>query len=140
MELRPCEIGDIPTLMEMNLDLHKEEKHDYIPPPGEIERRLREALDNGVKIFFFIKDGEIVGYSAVKVLVYQHYPPYIWHFFIKKEHRRKGFGTLAIELLMKRLKTDSLDLDVFIWNEMGRSFWKSLGFRERAIIMRKGPR
>ena len=139
MELKACDKNDIPLLVEMNLELHQDEKHDYIPPVQELERRLREAMDQGVKIYFFIYNGEIVGYTAVKVLVYEHYPPYIWHFFIKREHRRKGLGTLAIELLLKELKTDSLDLDVFVWNERGRSFWKSLGFRERAVLMRKDP-
>ncbi len=137
MNLRACDKTDISLLVEMNLELHQDERHDYIPPVKELERRLNEALDQGVKIYFFMENGEIIGYSAVKVLVYENYPPYIWHFFIKREHRRKGLGTLAIEQLMKELNTDSLDLDVFVWNERGRSFWKSLGFKERAIVMRK---
>jgi ribosomal protein S18 acetylase RimI-like enzyme len=51
--------------------------------------------------------------------------------------RRKGLGTAAFNLLMSELNTNSIDLDVFCWNERGQAFWRSLGFKERCIIMRK---
>ncbi len=34
------------------------------------------------------------------------------------------------------LDTVELDLDVLCWNETGKSFWKSLGFKERSLSMR----
>jgi ribosomal protein S18 acetylase RimI-like enzyme len=56
---------------------------------------------------------------------------------VVNDFRRGGKGTVAFNALIKELQTECIDLDVFCWNDRGRKFWESLGFKERAIIMRK---
>ena len=67
-------------------------------------------------------------------------PYYLRHFYISRTRRRKGFGSAAFYLLLETLGTQTMDLDVFVWNESGIGFWQSLGFESRAHLMRlKGP-
>lgn len=55
---------------------------------------------------------------------------------MKKEHRRKGFGKQAIQMLLQMYKTDSLDIEVMAWNANALKFYESIGFTARFIGMR----
>ena len=39
-------------------------------------------------------------------------------------------------MLLETLGTQTVDLDVFVWNESAIGFWQSLGFEQRAHLMR----
>lgn len=134
MELRKCTFDEIPLLARLNIELYEDEKNDNIPGLELLEERLRAAMKEGSMAYFFLYEGEISGYALVKT---QTTPYYLSHFFICKHMRRKHLGTIAFEELMNELNTQSIDLDVFSWNQRGQEFWKSLGFEERCIIMRK---
>ena len=134
MELSECLSDRLPTLTRMNRELYEDEKNDCIPPDDVLEQRLKNYLDQGAKAFLFEKDGETAGYALINL---NATPNYLLHFYICREHRRSHLGTQAFHLLLKELNTDRMDLDVLCWNERGMAFWKSLGFRERCIIMRK---
>jgi ribosomal protein S18 acetylase RimI-like enzyme len=58
---------------------------------------------------------------------------------ISKTYYERGhfYGTTAFYKLLAELKTETIDLDVFVWNHRGQEFWKSLGFKERCFIMRR---
>jgi ribosomal protein S18 acetylase RimI-like enzyme len=134
MELIQCTIENLPLLAQMNKQLFEDENNDNIPSIDVLQERLRKSIDEGIKAFLFVDMRETVGYALVKTNVI---PYYLSHFFICREVRRKHFGTVAFNALMDELKCDSIDLDVFCWNKRGQEFWKSLGFEERCIIMRK---
>ncbi|MGO4539455.1 hypothetical protein [Paenibacillus sp. 2TAB19] len=38
--------------------------------------------------------------------------------------------------MTKQLGTSIIDIEVMDWNEAGRKFWVSLGFKERSVQMR----
>lgn len=137
MELITCTFDDIPMLARLNKELYEDENNDNIPAMEVLEERLKLSMEQGSKAFFFMTDGEIAGYALVKT---QTVPYYLSHFFICKNRRRKHLGTIAFQKLMEKLDTESIDLDVFCWNQRGQNFWKSLGFEERCIIMRKSNR
>ena len=134
MELVKCEEGNLPLLAQLNKQLYEDEENDYIPTIDVFEERLKCSMEQGSKAYLFVEDGIIAGYALVRT---QLSPFYLSHFFICKNMRRKHLGTIAFNQLMTELDTESIDLDVFCWNQRGQEFWKSLGFKERSIIMRK---
>ena len=134
MELIECTADNLPLLAQLNKQLYEDEKNDSIPTIDVLEEKLKCSMEQGSKAYLFIEDGEISGYALVRT---QLSPYYLSHFFICKAMRRKRLGTIAFNCLMNELNTDSIDLDVFCWNKRGQEFWKSLGFKERCIIMRK---
>jgi predicted acetyltransferase len=125
---------NLPVLAGMNQQLYEDENNDNIPSVHELSERLKKAFEDGTKAYLFVHKGETVGYALVKTNVT---PYYLSHFFICREVRRNHFGTDAFHSLMAKLNCDTIDLDVFCWNKRGQGFWKSLGFEERCIIMRK---
>ena len=133
LTLRVCSQDDVKVLAQMNRTLTEDEKSDVVMTPDEFERRMADFLITDYKAFFFLDDGVIVGYALVNMTTS---PLYLRQFFICREARRKGFGTMAIDALLNDLGTDEIDIDVYAWNKRGISFWKSLGFAERFHRMR----
>lgn len=134
MELIKCTFDNLSLLAKLNKELYEDESNDNIPAVDILEERLKLAMEKGAKAYLFRYDGEVSGYALVRT---ETSPYYLSHFFICKNMRRKHIGTIAFNKLMNELDTDSIDLDVFCWNKRGQGFWKSLGFEERCIIMRK---
>ena len=134
MELIKCTFDNVQLLAKLNKELYEDENNDNIPSIDVLEERLKIAMGSGSEAFLFMENDEIAGYALVKSQVS---PYYLSHFFICKSMRRKHLGTIAFNQLMDNLNTDSMDLDVFCWNYRGQEFWRSLGFKERCIIMRK---
>jgi len=134
MKLVKCTSDNLPLLAQLNKQLYEDEKNDNIPTIDVLEERLKRSIEQGSKAYLFIENGQIAGYALVRA---QLSPYYLSYFFICNNMRRKGLGTAAFNLLMDELNTNSIDLDVFCWNERGQAFWRSLGFEERCIIMRK---
>jgi predicted acetyltransferase len=134
MKLVKCTLDNIPLLAQLNKQLFEDENNDSIPKIEVLEERLQKAMNEGSAAYLFMINGTAAGYALVKIQVN---PYYLSHFFICREFRRQHLGTTAFNKLMTELNTNSIDLDVFCWNEWGRAFWKSLGFKERAVIMRK---
>jgi GNAT superfamily N-acetyltransferase len=126
----PC--SDIPVLSTMFLELAEDEK-------SEIQRTVKAANEEMAcllereKAYKFSVSDEIIGYALVNT---NRKPCYLHHFYICRSHRRKGYGTSAFYALLKALNIKEIDLDVYDWNERGKSFWNALGFKPRAIIMR----
>ena len=133
MIIRRVDDGEITMIAEMTRQLFEDESSDRVLSIEQFEDRLQEYINTGSCVFLFV-DENVVGYALVNL---GRIPYYLIDFFICREFRRGGNGTTAFNLLMKELKADSIDLDVFCWNDRGRKFWESLGFKERAIIMRK---
>lgn len=134
MELIKCTADNLSLLAKLNKELYEDEKNDNIPTIEVLEERLKCSMEQGSIAYLFMDDGQVVGYALVRT---QTSPYYLSHFFICKNMRRKHLGTIAFNQLMEELNTTSIDLDVFCWNQRGQEFWKSLGFKERCIIMRK---
>lgn len=100
-----------------------------------MRKQMARWLDADHRGYCFVVDGTIVGYALVEM---GKTPLYLRHFFIRREFRRRGHGKEAFGALLAYLETDTIDLDVFVWNERGRAFWRSLGLADRAVLMRFG--
>jgi ribosomal protein S18 acetylase RimI-like enzyme len=134
LDVIKCTYEDLPLLAEMNKQLFEDENNDNIPTIDILQERLKKALEEGSIAYLFVVKGKTVGYALIKTNVI---PYYLSHFYICREVRRNHLGTVAFNSLMDVLNCDTIDLDVFCWNIRGQEFWKSLGFEERCIIMRK---
>jgi ribosomal protein S18 acetylase RimI-like enzyme len=129
-----CTIDDLALLAELSIQLLQDEKNDDIPCRDVIKNQFERLMNSGSKSFFFKNEDSVVGFALVKMDVD---PYYLTQFYICREYRRMNLGTTAFKELLKYLKTNRIDLDVFVWNGRGRAFWHSLGFRERCVIMRR---
>jgi predicted acetyltransferase len=128
-----CKNEDTDLLARMNKQLIEDEKHDNKMNIEQLKERMNNFIISDYNAYFFKHRDSIVGYALVNV---NKNPLYLRQFFICREFRRKGYGKLAFENLIKLLKTDTVDIEVMVWNEVGRCFWKSLGFEERSMYMR----
>ena len=133
MEIINCSARDIPRLAAMNKRLIEDEGSPNPMGPAELERRMGEFLRRDYEAFFFTEGGTVIGYALVR---HTSVPPYLRQFYIDREYRRRHCGRKAFEMLMDVLGTDEIDIDVLPWNEAGRLFWKSLGFRETCVSMK----
>ncbi len=124
---------DLDILACMNKNLIEDEKHDNKMNVAQLRDRMKGFIDSNYDAYLFMKDSEVVGYALVDM---SREPLYIRHFYISREHRRCGYGRIALSELLQLLCTNRVDIEVMYWNEVGISFWKSMGFKERSIYMR----
>lgn len=125
---------EIVVTADMTRKLFEDEPSNKHPSKEEFEDRIRNNMNNGCVVYHFMEEDKILGYAMINM---ERTPYYLIDFFTDREYRRTGVGKTAFQMLLKELDTETLDLDVFCWNTRGREFWKSLGFEEMAIIMRR---
>ena len=131
LRLRDAQIDDLDDLVSMNAELIEDEAYDAPLPLEEIEDRMRGFLRSHFRIFMFLSgklEGEIVGYAIVDV---SQHPHYLRHFYISRTKRRQGYGRTAFALICETLGVEGIDVEVMAWNETGKRFWRSLGFKHR---------
>lgn len=128
-----CNHKDLDTLAVMNKQLIEDEKSDNQMTIPQLKNRMKEFIEADYKAYFFVLDDEIVGYALINIC---KSPFYLRQFFICREYRRKHYGKKAFTAIMKELNTSIIDIEVLTLNEVGQSFWRSMGFKERSIYMR----
>lgn len=131
--IRACVKADVPELARLNRMLIEDERAENDMTVEELEARMAGFLAGEYRAYFFEAEGKTVGYCLVNMTAK---PLYLRHFCIAREARRMGYGTQAFHALLAELKTETIEIEVYSWNERGRAFWKALGFQERAIQMR----
>lgn len=134
LTIRPChEASDLLALYQQLLE---DEKADMHKTEAQCLEDLAGFLENGEKAYLFVANAQTVGYALVAPAIPGRKPPYLHHFCIARSARRKGYGRTAFHLLLKALDVREMDLEVFVWNERGIAFWRSLGFEPRSYMMR----
>ena len=134
MELQKAVIEDCVELVQMNNQLVIDEQYDVILPEDKMIERMKDFIQGSVyDCYLMIHDSVHCGYCLVDKT---KNPLYLRHLFVKKEHRRKGCGKTAIQMLLQMYKTDSLDIEVMAWNANALKFYESIGFKPRFIGMR----
>ena len=132
MRIRICDETDVPLLAAMNKRLIEDEKSSNPMDIEQLENRMRVFLSGEYTAYLFTEDGSVAGYALVK----DSSTPYLRQFYIERQYRRAHRGRNAFELLKEQLQTDAIDIDVLPWNQAGRAFWASLGFKETCVSMR----
>jgi GNAT superfamily N-acetyltransferase len=133
LTLRKGSLDDLELLSHMNRHLIEDEQHDNPLDISQLKGRMRDFLTSDYNAYLFCIESAVVGYALVDL---KKDPPYLRHFFICREARRHGYGKLAFYKLLDTLSIKTIEIEVFVWNDTGRAFWQSLGFKERSISMR----
>jgi ribosomal protein S18 acetylase RimI-like enzyme len=134
LTLRVCTEEDLELLAELNKQLIEDELHDNTMNIEQLKVRMRQFIRTDYNAYLFEREDEMIGYALVD---HTRKPLYVRQFFICRDQRRNRYGKLAFEMLLERLDTEDIDIEVMHGNETGYAFWKSLGFRERSIYMRR---
>ncbi|GIP19202.1 hypothetical protein J40TS1_48440 [Paenibacillus montaniterrae] len=134
LAIRVCTEADLEMLAVLNKHLIEDEQHDNTMNAAQLKERMRSFIANDYIAYTFEDRAVVIGYALVD---HSRQPLYLRQFFICREHRRMGYGTAAFESLLNHLNSESLDIEVLHHNERGYQFWKSLGFVERSVYMRR---
>ena len=102
--------------------------------PAQLRGRMKRFLETDYAAYLFESDGIAIGYALVKTT---SSPLYLRQFYIDRPYRRQHFGLQAFRLLLETLNTDSIDVEVLVWNTPALAFWKKMGFEERSLYMRR---
>ncbi|MBL8027518.1 MAG: GNAT family N-acetyltransferase [Fibrobacteres bacterium] len=133
MIISTATLNDLTTLTAMNVRLREDERADNAMTDKQVYDRMEGFLKGDYKAFLFEVDSTVYGYALVDVT---KSPLYLRQFYIEREHRSKGFGSTAFNLLLKELKCETIDIDVLAWNNKGMIFWQKVGFEPRCVAMR----
>ena len=133
MKIRKCTLNDIKQLALLNKQLIEDEKSNNPMSITELEERMAGFLNTDYNAYFFVKSDDIVGYALVKDTCT---PKYLRQFLIDSKYREQHYGTEAFNALLEYLGVKSMDIEVLSWNEIGKRFWESCGFREISRYMR----
>ena len=129
IKIETATLDDCPALAVMNRQLIDDEGNGNTMSVPELETRMRDWLQKGVYTgYMFRLDGEIIGYALVDLSA-------MWmrHFFIGREHRRRGYGRTAVSLLFERLGAEEIGLSCLTKNAPGQAFWRSFEHEAYAV-------
>ena len=93
---------DLELLSGMYKELAEDECTDDPKTDGQYYENMRKFLDTTDQAYVFKENGNIIGYALI---ITDRNPLYMRHFFICRNERRKGYGTLAFKLLIEKLNT-----------------------------------
>jgi len=131
-----ADISNLELLHRMNRELMEDERYDRPPTDEVLVKRWNDFLTLGRYGTFLFKSGsDVIGYAVVHL---DDDPLYLRHFYICREHRRAGWGTVCFNALLDKLNTKKIDIEVMSWNKRGMGFWRSLGFTERCRSLSYG--
>ena len=133
MLIRKCSLLDLKELAQLNKQLIEDEKSDNAMNLEQLQKRMQDFLKSEYDAYFFMEEDCAIGYALVR---HTAKPLYLRQFFITRNFRRQGKGKAALKLLLDKLKTDKIDIEVLSWNEAAIKFWESCGFTERSRYMR----
>ena len=139
MEYRFATEDDAPFLADINRQLIEDEWDGGGMSLERLEARMRRWLGEGdYRAVMFLEEGATVAYSLVSL---DDDSAYIRHFFVLHEHRGRGVGRRAIEILFRDIIPSPfrVTLDVLASNRGGLEFWRSVGFRDYAVRMERLP-
>ena len=139
MEVRRAGESDVALLADINRQLIEDEWSGDTMSLEWLERRMRRWLrEDEYQALLFQENGETVAYSLVSV---DEDSAFVRHFFVLHEHRGRGVGRRAMEILLDEVipPTARVTLDVLASNGVGHRFWRSVGFADYAIRMERLP-
>lgn len=139
MEFIDAAQSDAPFLADINRQLIEDEWDGGGMSLEQLETRMRRWLANDdYRAILFREEGTTVAYALVSV---DEDSAFIRHFFVLREHRRRGVGRRAVDLLLREIVPPDvrLTLDVLASNVAGHEFWRSVGLTDYSIRMERLP-
>ena len=120
-----------------------ESEYDKLLPKNFI---VQDYFQNVIKdekniLLGYIVDKQIIGYIFLKNIIKDENTGYLIDgLFIEENHRCKGYAKELLEYSLNLLKKENLafiEINVLYANKVARKLYKSLGFKEFKITMRK---
>lgn len=142
---RQASTNDVALLASMNQHLIADEASRNPMSLAELDSRMKNWLDGDWQAIVVELDEEPVGYMLFEFRNDEYRPSdktvYVRQFFIAREHRCRGIGRRAFDLVTRMCFPDaaSINLDVLATNPRARHFWASLGFRPYCATLRLSP-
>jgi len=142
LQLKSALLLDLDELVDMNKQLIEDEGSANPMNTEQLTERMRTWMQSDWHIDLLMNNEEIVGYALYRFKENQYRPEfkeaYLRQYYIKREHRKQGYGLAGIELLrssrFKEISTIEID-DVLESNRIGKSFWARAGFVPYACNM-----
>lgn len=146
--LKNEDYSEIKNLMQELYELHLNNRKD-IYQKGEpfSEEQFQELFNNLPNLnFVYEQDNKIVGllFAKQKILgvslpvLKERKVYYIDDLVVAKNHQRKGIGTKLYNHLKNKAvqaKMDSIELNVWAFNEEAIKFYEKIGMAPKSIIM-----
>jgi GNAT superfamily N-acetyltransferase len=135
---RHATADDTPLLASWNHQLIRDEGHRNSMNVAQLEERMRSWLQEGYRAVIFTAT-DPVAYALYRVDPDQ---VYLRHLFVHREHRRRGIGRTALEILRREIwPTDRrLTVDVLCANTPTLAFWRAVGYRDYCLTLEIMPR
>ena len=130
MKYRIATLDDCQLLAEMNHQLLQDEKHRnrFMTLP-QLEERMRGFLSGEYRGIIFQEGEQIVAYA-----LYREQPDeiYLRQLFVVRDHRRRGHGRRAMEILRSEIWPNNkrLTVDVLLSNPDAVAFWRAVGYQD----------
>lgn len=144
------DFNDVNNLMLELHNLHVKNRNDVFKATDSPmkEEYFKDLLNNkDVKLFVIenLENSEIVGYSNLKLMntpnidiVVKSKYIYIDDFCIKQAYKRKGIGKKLFNFILEYAKqqcVESVQLNVWSFNEDAIEFYNFMGMKERNVRM-----
>ncbi len=122
----------------MNAALIEDESGARAPQQHELRLRLRSWLSRREYhgVLFEAEDSLPAAYALWQD---RGNDIFLRHFFVHREHRRRGIGRRALRLLEDTILPPDrrIVLEVLENNDRGRRFWFAMGYRPYALTLTK---
>ncbi len=142
LTLRRAILDDVELLATMNQRLIEDEKSRNPMSIEEIKDRMNDFIQKDWQADLILFDSRVIGYALYQVRPDDYDPHlsvvYIRQYFICRDHRAKGYGRTAFQLLKEIRFRNQVDfaIDVLATNSSGKRFWDSVGFEEYSTSMK----
>ncbi|MDI9498918.1 MAG: GNAT family N-acetyltransferase [Bacillota bacterium] len=117
---------------------HSEEQSDFVSDGLEILALAYVNRDKNARCYAIYADGEMVGLMLVEELVEEPSCYHLHEFLIDQKHQHKGYGSLAVEMLLGALgrerKFPRVELCVHKDNENAIALYEKAGFVKSTYI------
>lgn len=138
MTARIATLADCPLLAEMNHQLIRDEGHRNTMTVSELRQRMHDWLATGkYNAVIFERDSVPLAYALYSAD--KEFGIYLRQFFVSRQHRRKGLGRMAMELLFREMLPDGsrVSVEVLYSNLSGRQFWSAVGFQNYSLKLER---
>lgn len=130
--------NDLDLLAEWNHQLIRDEGHRNSMTVMELRERMRGFLADEYTAVIFGSKAEPVAFALYKE---NETEICLRQLFVKQNHRRKGIGRAAMNLLRNQLwpRKKRLTVEVLTTNTPGIAFWRSIGYKDYCITLEIMP-
>lgn len=137
MPIRPAKCEDIEEINRLTIQMH-----NYLGrlvgvkfSSEDLEEEFLSESESLQGIYVAEADGKVVGYVSFSKKTHEdewcgrHYR--LDHIIVDEKHRRKGYGTKLLKILLAIAQKDNANVvvDAFTKNRGTIEFYKSLGFK-----------